>query len=131
MYKGNITTPTVLTTDSIIPFNTVWNTNANTVPVGNGEVELRTSGFYDVSIMATVTGVTVSPIAIQLFDGDEPIAETVAETDITATTGIHTLNITDTIRVIPNIVRTFARISARVGGDATISSANITIEKRK
>lgn len=131
MYKGNITAPTVLATDDIIPFNTVWNTNRNTVPAGTGEVELRTAGYYDVAVMATVTGVTVSPIAIQLFDGDEPIAETVAETDITATTGIHTVNITDTIRVVPNILPTFARLSVRVGGDVTISSAVMTIEMRK
>lgn len=131
MYKGNITTPTVLTTDAIIPFNTVWNTNRNTVPLANGEIQLRASGYYDVALMATVTGVTVSPIAIQLYDGDTPIAETVAETDITATTGIHTVNISDTIRVIPNIDNTYARLSARVSGDATISSANITVELRK
>ena len=131
MYKGNITNTTVLTADNIIPFNTVWNTNRNTVPVGNGEIELRAAGYYDVAIMATITGVTVSPIAIQLYDGDTPIAETVAETDITATTGIHTVNITDTIHVLPNAVNTFARISVRVAGDATIESANITIEMRK
>lgn len=94
-------------------------------------MELRTPGYYDVSVMATVTGVTVSPIAIQLFDGDTPIADAIAETDITATTGIHTVNITDTIRVVPNLVNTFARLSVRVGGDATIESANITIEMRK
>ena len=131
MYKGNITTPTVLTTDAIIPFNTVWNTNRNTVPIGNGEIELRASGYYDVSLMATITGVTVSPISIQLYDGDEPIAETVAETDITATTGIHTVNITDTIKVLPNIINTYARLSARVNGNATINSAALTIEMRK
>lgn len=131
MYKGNITNPTVLTTDAIIPFNTVWNTNKNTVPSGTGEVELRTAGYYDVAVMATVTGVTVSPIAIQLYDGDEPIAETVAETDITATTGIHTVNITDTIHVVPSILPTFAKLSVRVGGDVTISSAVMTIEMRK
>lgn len=131
MYKGTITTPTALTTGSIIPFVTAWNTNRNTNPVGNGAVELRTPGYYDVALMATVTGVTVSPVAIQLYDGETPIAETVAETDITATTGIHTVNITDTIHVLPSAVDTFARLSARVSGDATISSAIMTLEMRK
>ena len=131
MYKGNITTPTALTAGSIIPFATMWNTNRNTNPIGNGAVEIRTPGYYDVALMATVTGVTVSPVAIQLYDGETPIAESVAETDITATTGIHTVNITDTIRLIPNDINTFARLSARVSGDATISSAVITIEMRK
>lgn len=131
MYKGNITTPTVLTTGSAIPFVTVWNTNRNTVPIGSGEVQLRGSGYYDVSVMATISGVTVSPIIIQLYDGDTPIAETVAETDITATTGVHTVNITDTIKVIPSIDNTYARLSVRVGGDATINSAVMTIEMRK
>lgn len=92
---------------------------------------MRAAGYYDVALMATVTGVTVSPIAIQLYDGETPIAETVAETDITATTGIHTVNITDTLRVLPNIVDSYARLSARVSGDATIANAVITIELRK
>lgn len=131
MYKGQIITDTALTTDAIIPFTTVWNTNANTRPVGNGAVELRTSGFYDVNVMATVTGITVSPFAIQLFDGDTPIAESLAETDITATTGIHTVNITDVIRVLPNVIDSFARLSVRVSGVGTVSTANMTIEKRK
>lgn len=131
MYKGNITTSTALLTDNVIPFVTVWNTNRNTNPVGNGAVELRASGYYDVNVMATLTGVTVSPIAIQLYDGETPIAETLAETDITATTGIHTVNITDTIRVLPNAVDSFARLSVRVGGDATVNNAVMTIEMRK
>ena len=131
MYKGQIITDTALATDATIPFVTVWNTNVNTRPTGNGSVELRTSGFYDVNVMATVSGITVSPFAIQLFDGDTPIAESLAETDITATTGIHTVNITDTIHVVPNILPTFARLSVRVGGDVTISSAVMTIEMRK
>ena len=131
MYKGNIITDTALATDATIPFVTVWNTNVNTNPTGNGSVQLRTSGFYDVNVMATVSGITVSPFAIQLFDGDTPIAESVAETDITATSGIHTVNITDTIRVLPNAVNTYARLSARVSGDATINSAALTIEMRK
>lgn len=131
MYKGQIIADTTLTTDAIIPFVTVWNTNGNTRPVGNGAVELTTSGFYDIDVMATVTGVTVSPFAIQLFDGDTPIAESLAETDITATTGVHTVNITDTIRVIPNMVDSFARLSVRVSGASTINTAVMTIEKRK
>lgn len=130
-FKGFITTPTALTADNIIPFVTAWNTNRNTNPIGNGVVELRASGYYDVSVMATVTGVTTSPIAIQLYDGETPIAETVAETDINATTGIHTVNITDTIRVLPNVVDSYARLSVRVSGDVTISSAIMTIEMRK
>lgn len=131
MYKGKIITDTTLTTDAIIPFITEWNTNSNTHPVGNGAVELKASGYYDVNVMATVTGITVSPFAIQLFDGDTPIAESLAETDITATTGIHTVNITDTIRVLPNVDNTFATLSVRVSGVGTISSANMTIEKRR
>jgi len=120
-----------LTAGSIIPFTTAWNTNRNTNPLGNGAVELRAAGYYDVTLMATLTGVTVSPVTVQLYDGETPIAETVAETDITATTGIHTVNITDTIRVVPNITDTYARLSARVGGDATIANAVLTIELRK
>lgn len=131
MYKGNITTATTLAADAVIPFVTVWNTNNNTKPLGNGSVELNTSGYYDVNVMATVSGVTVSPFAIQLFDGEEPIAETLAETDITATTGIHTVNINDTLRVVPNALDTIARLSVRVNGAATINTAVLTIEKRK
>lgn len=131
MYKGQIITDTALATDATIPFVTVWNTNINTNPTGNGSVQLRTSGFYDVNVMATVSGITVSPFAIQLFDGDTPIAESLAETDITATTGIHTVNITDTIRVLPNVIDSFATLSVRVSGTSTINSAVMTIEKRK
>lgn len=131
MYKGQIITDTTLATDATIPFVTVWNTNLNTKPTGNGSVQLTTGGFYDVNVMATVSGITVSPFAIQLFDGDTPIAESLAETDITATTGIHTVNITDTIRVIPNVVDSFATLSVRVSGVSTINSAVMTIEKRK
>lgn len=131
MYKGIITTPTALTTDAIIPFRTVWNTNNNTRAVGDGSVELRASGYYDVNVMATISGVTVSPIAIQLFDGETPIVETLAETDITATTGIHTVNITDTIKVIPYADDSFAKLSVRVSGVATIENAILTIETRK
>lgn len=120
-----------MTAGNKIPFVTAWNTNRNTNPTGDGTVELRTAGYYDVALMATVTGVTTSPIAIQLYDGETPIAETEAETDINATTGIHTVNITDTIRVLPNAVDTFARLSARVSGAVTISNAVMTIELRK
>ena len=147
-YKGTITTPAALTAGNIIPFTTAWNTNRNTNPVGDGSVELRAAGYYDVAVMATVTGVTVSPIAIQLYDGETPIAETEAETETeiaepeetetesvvpeeTETTGIHTVNITDTIRVLPNAVDTFARLSARVSGAVTISNAVLTVELRK
>lgn len=131
MYKGHIITETALATDAIIPFVTVWNTNNNTRPIGNGAVELATSGYYDVDVMATVSGITVSPFAIQLFDGETPIAEALAETDITATTGIHTVNITDTLRVVPNVVDSIARLSVRVSGASTINTAVMTIEKRK
>lgn len=131
MYKGIISAPTALTEGAIIPFNTVWNTNSNTRAVGDGSVELRASGYYDVAVMVTVTGVTVSPISIQLFDGETPIAETLAETDITATTGIHTVNISDTIKVLPFADNSFARLSVRVSGVATVNNAILTIETRK
>lgn len=126
-----MTTGPALTAGNIIPFATVWNTNRNTNPTGDGAVELRAPGYYDVALMATVTGVTTSPIAIQLYDGETPIAETEAETDINATTGIHTVNITDTIKVLPNAVDSYARLSARVSGAVTITNAILTIELRK
>lgn len=132
MYKGRIISATPITANTNIPFVTVWNTNNNTrYSETDNAVELRARGYYDVAVSMTLTNSATSPIAIQLYANGTPIAETVSESDITATTGTHTLTIVDTVRVRADLVNNFAEISVRATNDATVLTGLFTVEMRK
>lgn len=130
MFKGNITTATAVTADTNIPFVVIWNTNGNTrYNTQNNSIEITNPGYYNVSVLLNVTGSANATIGAQLFADDVAIAETLAETTITATTGLANIEIVDTIRVRPNETFSFADLSVQLDGAATITNAVITVEK--
>lgn len=131
MYKGTISASTTLTANTTIPFATILNTNDNTQPINNGAVALKNTGYYNVQASVTVTGYTASsPIAIQLYDGETPIAESIASVMGSST---NTNAVTLTTPMVPiRVVRAisnYATISARVNGGATASAGVMSIEK--
>lgn len=131
MYKGRIASTTV-TANTNIPFANVWNTNANTAyDSTNDAIGLLTAGYYDVMVNLVVTGSAGANISAQLYVNDVAVPESIATVDITANTGIETLTVFDTIRVVHTPIPEFADVSVRLSGNATISSGVITIEKRK
>ena len=130
MYKGRIITDTAVAVDTNIPFVTVWNTNNNTRYNGTtNAVEFASAGYYDVAVNLNVTGVATSPVAIQLFADEQPVLEAIAESDITATTGIQTLTIVDTIKVDPSSFNEFASLSVRSSDAITVLAGVFTVEK--
>lgn len=132
MFKGRIINTTPVAADANIPFSVVWNTNSNTrYNSTENTIEILSPGYYDVAVNLSVTDIAASPAAAQLYANGEPIIDSIAESDITATTGIVTLTIVDTIRVLPTDSFTFASLSARLGSAGTVLSGVITVEKRK
>lgn len=130
MYKGRIINSTAVTADTNIPFATVWNTNNNTrYNSTTNAVEFGSTGYYNVAVNLNVTGVAVSPVAIQLFADGQPIEDAIAESDITATTGIQSLTIVDTIKVEPNALNQFASLSVQAGNGLTVLAGVFTVEK--
>lgn len=131
MYKGRTQAITVVANTNI-PFSTVWNTNANTAyDTTDNVVGLLSSGFYDVMVNLVVTGSPNTTISAQLYADGVAIPEAIATCEITATTGIKTLTVFDTIRVIPSAIPKFSEISVRLSGNATVTQGLITVEKRK
>ena len=131
MYKGRIVNSTAVAVDTNIPFVTVWNTNNNTRYTTNNAVELRAAGYYDVAVNVVLTNATATPVSLQLYNNGQPIEETLTTNDITATTGIETLTIVDTIRVTPDLVNDFAELSVRADQAVTILNGIFTVEMRK
>lgn len=132
MFKGRIINPTPVALDTNIPFSVVWNTNANTrYDSASNAIDILSTGYYDVAVNLVVTDIAVSPASAQLFANDEPIAESVTQSDITATTGTASLTIVDTVRVLPTDSFSFAELAVRLGSAGTVLSGVITVEKRK
>lgn len=135
MYKGTITTQiTDQATNVNIPFTTTWNTNNNTAyDSTNNAVRILQSGFYDVALTIVLTGITTN-VSAQLYADGVAIPEAIATATVGATTDIVTLNIADTIRVLPTVLTSIADLSVRLSGTTTtadITSAVLTVEKRK
>lgn len=129
MFKGNFAAVTT-TANTNIPIDVVWNTNDNTrYNSTDNAVEILASGYYNVNVMLNITGSTPTTIGAQLFADGTAIAESLTESDITATTGTKTLNITDTIKVNTTTTSGYAEISLRLDNVATITNGVITIEK--
>ena len=130
MFKGRIIPNTAAVANTNIPFAVVWNTNNNTrYNQTANTVEIGTVGYYDVNVMLTVTGVATSPITATLLGDSTPILESVATTDITATTGVETLVIVDTVRVSAEALNSVANLSVQLNEAATVTSGLITVEK--
>lgn len=130
MFKGRVIPATAAVANTNIPFAVVWNTNRNTrYNQTSNVVEIGTAGYYDVKVMLTITGAATTPITANLVADGTLIQESAATTDITATTGIETLVIVDTIRVNADSVNAFANIGVRLDGAATIEGGLITVEK--
>lgn len=130
MFKGRVIPATAAVANTNIPFAVVWNTNRNTrYNQTSNVVEIGTAGYYDVKVMLTVTGAATTPITANLVADGTLIEESAATTDITATTGIETLVIVDTIKVNADSVNAFANIGVRLDGAATIEGGLITVEK--
>lgn len=118
--------------DTNIPFSVVWNTNQNTRYNSNeNTLQILSPGYYDIAVNLSITDIATSPASAQLYADGEPLADSLTETDITATTGIATLTIVDTIRVLPTDSFTFASLSVRLGSAGTVLNGVITVEKRK
>lgn len=130
MFKGRVIPATAAVANTNIPFAVVWNTNRNTrYNQTSNVVEIGTAGYYDVKVMLTITGAATTPITANLVADGTLIEESAATTDITATTGIETLVIVDTIKVNADSVNAFANIGVRLDGAATIEGGLITVEK--
>lgn len=130
MFKGRVIPATAAVANTNIPFAVVWNTNRNTrYNQTSNVVEIGTAGYYDVKVMLTVTGAATTPITANLVADGTLIEESAATTDITATIGIETLVIVDTIKVNADSVNAFANIGVRLDGAATIEGGLITVEK--
>lgn len=130
MFKGNITAATAAAADTNIPFGVVWNTNRNTAyNAANDTIVIREAGYYNVNVSLVVTGSTPTTVTAQLFANGDAVADGIASADITATTGIQTLNITDTIRVVPANNNAYLELAVQLADAATINAGNITVEK--
>lgn len=135
MYKGRIATGTVLAQNVNIPLTTVLNTNRNTrYNSSDNSVEILTSGYYDIMASLPLTNASAGPITLQFYADGEPIAEAIATNDMTATTGVTTFTIIDTIQIIQSpLVTDYEKISLRLttGTADLYSDGVVTIEQRK
>ena len=130
MYKGIVDGVNAVAGQNIA-FTTAWNTNLNTrYDSGNNYIEFSNSGYYDVAVTLVVEDTTATSIVAQLYANGTEIPTAIAQSDITATTGVRTLNITDTIKVEPSALNVLANLSVRLDSNATVTG-NITVAKRK
>lgn len=130
MFKGIVDGVSAVAGQNIA-FTTAWNTNLNTrYNSGNNYIEFNNGGYYDVAVTLVVEDTTATSIVAQLYANGTEIPTAIAQSDITATTGVRTLNITDTIKVEPSALNVLANLSVRLDSNATVTG-NITVEKRK
>lgn len=134
MFKGIIISATDIPVNQNLPFSVKWNTNSNTrYNVGTDTVDIYSAGYYDVAVKLVLTGVTTD-VTAQLYANGAPIAESAVTATVGATTDIITLNIVDTVHVVPTSLNNVATLSVRLSGTTTtadIDVALITVEKRK
>lgn len=129
MYKGKILNSTTVTANADIPFNTVINSNASTVPDANGVI-INRRGYFDVYADVSISSGTAGAISLQLYADGEPIEGAVFTDHIT--TGLPVaLGLYDVLKVVPNFIGTKAKISARLSAGATLSNATLIIEERR
>lgn len=129
MYKGVITSPVAITAGSVVPFQTKLNTNGNTSSVsGSGVVDIRSTGYYDIDAVISLTGVAAGEVVVTLLANGTVIPEAT----VTATSGAITdyipIPIRDVIKVVPSNSNT-ANISISVNVAATVASGVLTVEK--
>ncbi|MBQ0112525.1 MAG: hypothetical protein KBT03_05300 [Bacteroidales bacterium] len=128
MYKGTIENDITVAANTLIPFKTEINSNANTTPVENSNaVAINTTGSYNISVMMTVTDVAVTNITMDLTANNTPIAST--STDITADTGVVALHIYDVERIAIAPTAEKVKIGVALNAAATVSEAILIIEK--
>lgn len=131
MYKGIITTSTIVSANTNIPFNTVWNTNGNTsYNATNNTVSFLTPGYYDISGLVVATNVS-GDITLGVYaDGvEKPESKSSGTTE--AVTDLITLPISETVYVRPSDISSLANISVQLSTGATIVNGLLTVERRK
>lgn len=128
MYKGRITTETKVEGGAIVPFSTVFNTNANTIANGDGSVSVRKRGYYAIDAVIVAADIT-DPLMAQLYVNDTPIPEAISEIAVgsVAEDIILPLNIQDIEKIVPDMLPNLARFSVRLTAAATIKKAVLTI----
>lgn len=133
MYKGTIASGTALTANTNIPLTTMRNSNWKTqYNPTDSTISVREQGYYNIFVSLPVTNASATPLTLQVYANDTPIATAVCEHGITATTGICTLTIVDCIKVAGAEYPNLAKLSLRlIGGTATTANVGkFIVEER-
>lgn len=113
-----------------IPLAVVWNTNNNTAYNStDNDIEILTAGYYNINVILTVTGSAAATVTAQLIADGTALPESVVTSEITATTGVASLVITDTIKVSSTVAASIAQIAVQMTGAATVTNGVVTVEK--
>lgn len=125
MYKGLVRAEQTVIADTNIAFSTAINSNGNTTPNADNSVSINTTGYYNFFANIGITDAGATPIRVNLLANDEVIATSVIDT--TVTTGITTLSILDTERVVVAPTNDKVRVSLQLPTTGTILPNSVFI----
>ena len=127
MYKGTITTPTPVIAGQDIPFTTVLNTNAKTLPA-SGAVNILSPGYWDAEAQIEFTA-AAGDITISFFVDGVEVPETQWEQSGLVTTDVVTANLLDVLKIVRTLAPTLATVSVRLSVPATINRAVFVLQE--
>lgn len=120
----------IITNEEPLALGVEFNTNDSIrYNAETNEIALVRPGYYDIDITMSFTNVTVDSAAIMLVADGVALPAAIATTPITAPTEEVTLNLSDTIRVLPSNLREYAKIGIMSTMDATLTNAIVTVKK--
>lgn len=133
MFKAMIPNAEIIPQNSNIGMIAKLNTNADTrYDSSTSSVIILNAGYYDVKVNLPLTNASATPLTLGLYANGELISEAKAINTITATTGVVTFTILDTIRVVPSIPSQNVALSVRLtGGTADVAGDGVFIVERR
>jgi len=130
MFKGIIDNDRAVTANSNVPFTVERNTNGNTrYNAATNEVQLNTSGYYNVMINMVATAAAATPITAQLYADGVPVAGDLFTVVPAAIGDAASFTIIDCIKVNPTLDLDKARISVRFDEALTVNSGVFLVQK--
>lgn len=130
MYKGTITSSTVYTAGTNIPFAAQNNSNSATA-TGSGTVTLLEAGYYNIFANINATGASAGNVTAQVTANGTALASSVQTQTSAATTDALAFNLIDTIYVRPAAYPSRVTLAVTLSAAATIDNANFIVQRVK